>query len=172
MPAACRQSLFLLVLTSILIFSGCASYQLGRHAEPPFRSIYVKPVANASFAPQAQALLTTQIREAFLHDGLIEVETEDQADAVLEVVLREFERHVAATRSDDTGVADKLRLDLRADCTLSDSRTGQVYINKRPIIATADSFPQESSQQAEFQNMPVLTNNLARRIVYEVLQVW
>lgn len=175
MPASLRQPAILLVFTclfSALLLGGCGRYQLGRNAEPPFRSVYVKPVSNASFAPQAQALLTTQVREAFLHDGLVQVRTEDEADAVLEIVLQDFRRTVAATRIEDTGLAEKLRLELRADCTLSDSRTGQVYFKNRLMTATADSFPEESSQQAEFQTMPTLTQNLARRIAYEVLQVW
>lgn len=167
-----KSLLILATLAGALFLAGCGHYELGRHEKPPFRSVYVKPVANASFAPQAQALLTTQIREAILYDGLLEVRTEDEADAVLEVVLQEFDKHIAATRTDDTGLAEKLRLQLKADCTLLDSRTGEIYMNNRSVVATADSFPQDSSVQAEFQSMPVLTQNLARRIAYEVLQVW
>jgi hypothetical protein len=161
-----------LLAASLLALAGCGRYQLGRHAEPPFRSIYIAPVANAAFAPQAQAILTQQIREALLHDGLVQVATIDHADAVLEVVLRDFQRTVAATRIDDTGLAEKLRLELRADCTLTDSRSGRVYFRNRAVSATADAFPEDRPQQAEFQAMPVLTHNLARRIAYEILQVW
>lgn len=162
-----------LTLTAVaILLGGCGHYQLGRDAEPPFRSIYIQPAINESFAPQAQALLTSQIREAFIHDGLLEVSSERDADAVLEVVLKRFDRRVAATRTSDTGLAEKLRLELVAECTLSDNRLGKTYFKKREIRASADSFPQESSAGAEHQTMPVLTGNLAKRIAYEVLQVW
>lgn len=169
-----NRRLFLLLsgLMALWFVSGCANYQLGRHAEPPFRSIYVKPVSNATFAPQAQAILTSQLRENFIHDGMLQVENEADADAVLEVVLRDFDRQIAATRQDDTEIAEKLRFELLADCTLSNNRTGEIYFENRPISATADSFPGDRSQQAEHLAMPVLTRNLARRISYEVLQVW
>lgn len=170
-----RHHLLRLLFASLLIgllTTGCARYQLGRHAEPPFRSIYVKPVSNASFAPQAQAILTRQLRENFLHDGLLQVENEADADAVLVIVLRDFDRQIAATRVEDTELADKLRLELLADCTLLDNRTGRIYFENRPVSATVDTFPGDRSQQAEYQAMPVLTRNLARRISYEVLQVW
>lgn len=161
-----------LLLGCLALPGGCSHYQLGRHAEPPFQSVYVKPVSNASFAPQAQAILTLQIREAFLHDGLLQVDNEDEADATLEIVLVDFRSRVAGSRVEDTEIAEKLRLELGANCTLSDSRTGKVYFKDRPVSATADSFPGDRSQQAEYQAMPVLTQNLARRIAYEVLQVW
>lgn len=174
-PSAGRGASFLflcLLVVTLAFLSGCARYQLGRHAEPPFHSIYVQPVSNASFAPQAQAVLTLQLREAFLHDGLVQVENLDEADAVLRIVLKDFQRRVAATRVEDTALAEKLRLQLEADCTLTDARSGEVYFENRPVTATADSFPEERSQQAEYQTMPILTHNLARRIAYEVLQVW
>lgn len=166
-----KKPLLLLVLATFVL-SGCGHYQLGRDAKPPFRSVYVEPVVNESFAPQAQALLTTQIREALIHDGLLEVRGKGEADAVLTVVLKNFEREVAATRTDDTGLAEKLRLDLAAEITLSDRRSGETYMLRRNVSATADAFPEESATRAEYQSMPVLTHNLARRIAYEVLQVW
>lgn len=168
----CFPFLILAGLVAAVLAGGCSRYQFGRYAEPPFRSVYVKPAANATFAPQSQALLTLQLREAFIHDGLLQVENEARADAVLEIVLSDFERDVAATRQTDTEIADKLRLELTALCTLSDNRTGKIYFEKRPVSATADAFPGDRSQQAEYQAMPVLTRNLARRISYEVLQVW
>lgn len=174
-PARPRSPVSFLLMAGLifaLLASGCARYQLGRQAEPPFRSIYVLPVSNASFAPQAQAILTQQIREAFLHDGLVRVENEDKADAVLEVVLKDFQENVVATRAEDSVLAEKLRLELVADCTLTDSSSGKIYFEDRPVSAAADSFPEDRSQQAEFRAMPVLTQNLARRITYEVLQVW
>lgn len=164
--------LFVVGILASILAGGCARYQLGRHAEPPFRSIYVKPAANATFAPQAQSLLTLQLRENFIQDGLLQVESEAQADAILEIALSEFDSDVAATRQEDTEIAEKLRLKLVALCTLSDNRTGKIYFEARPISANVDAFPGDRSQQAEYQAMPVLTRNLARRISYEVLQVW
>ena len=43
-----------LALFTSAFISGCNSYQLGNPAELPFESIYIKPVSNDSFAPQAQ----------------------------------------------------------------------------------------------------------------------
>lgn len=172
MPNTRLFALLSLGLLTLLFASGCGRYQLGRHAEPPFRSIYIRPVANDTFAAQAQAILSHQLRNQFIRDGLLEVDNERDADAVLEVVLHQFDRRVAATRAEDTEVAEKLELDLLAHCTLVDNRSGEVYFRDRPLTATAESFPQDRPQQAEFQAMPVLAERLARQIAYQVLQVW
>lgn len=152
--------------------SGCGRYHLGRHAEPPFRSVYVRPASNESYAPQVQAIISQQLREYFVRDGLLQVESEGEADAVLEVVLRDYRRRVAATRTEDTELAEKLRHELAALCTLTDARTGQIYFKDRLVHGTADSFPRDRPLQGEFQAMPVLAGDMARRISLEVLQVW
>jgi len=162
----------LLAICLLSLLAGCGRYHLGRHAEPPFRSIYIRPASNDSFAPQVQAIISQQLREQFIRDGLLQVETEGEADAVLEIVLRNYRRDVAATRTDDTAVAEKLRHRLIAVCTLTDARTGQVYFRDRRVEGAADSFPGERPIQGEFQAMPVLAGDMARRISAEVLQVW
>lgn len=163
-------SVFLLLIS--LLLTSCGRYHLGRHSEPPFRTIYIRPASNESFAPQIQAIVTQQLREEFIRDGLLEVTSEAEAHAVLEIVLRDFNREVAATRSEDTTLAAKLRLELTAFCTLTDNRSGEVYFNDRPVQASAQSFPQDRAQQEEYQAMPILAGEMARRISYEVLQVW
>ena len=37
----------------LLILSGCSSYQMGIPDKLPFATIYVEPVENQTFAPQA-----------------------------------------------------------------------------------------------------------------------
>ena len=152
--------------------TGCASYQLGRHEEPPFRTLYVSPVANDSFAPQAQAVLSGQIADHFLRDGLVRISNGDSADVTLEVRLVEYRQDTAATLADDTTLAGVLRLELWADCTLRDNRTGQVYFENRRVTAETRVYPRGRAQEVRDMEMPVLTGKLARRIGYEVLQVW
>ena len=92
-------------------FSGCNSYQFGNPAELAFESIYVQPVTNDSFAPQAQAILSTQIRDAFIRDGRTKLVTSrEAADAVLIVNLTEYNRRAAARQSVDTTVAASFSL--------------------------------------------------------------
>lgn len=168
-----KSLLFPLFITALALWAGgCASYQPGRQAEPPFRTLHLAPVVNESFAPQAQALLTNQIAEHFLRDGTVRLAGEDLADATLQVKLVDFRQTTAATRPDDTGLAGQLRLELAAECTLTDNRTGKVYFENRPVGTEIRIVPGQTAQEAQYVEMPVLTRGLARRIGHEVLQVW
>lgn len=171
----------LLLLAFLAILAGCAGpYQLGRHSEPPFRSVYVKPISNESYAPQVHALLSSRIAEEIARDGLVRIASEHDADATLEVVVRDYTRRIAATRPEDTVIAAKLDLNLVANCTLTDNRTGKIYFQNRQVEANSHFYPEHPDDQrfpqsallSEHQSMPILASNLARDISRTILQTW
>jgi hypothetical protein len=165
-------------------FSGCNSYQLGNPVELPFESIYIKPVTNDSFAPQAQAILSSQIRDAFIHDGRTKLVTSSEAaDAVLVVNLTEYNRRAAGRQSLDTTMAANFRLTLYAEVSLFNQIKGDYYFQERMIQRSSNAYVEDlyatpgDSQtqdflQSEYQAMPRLTRDLARRIADEVLSPW
>ena len=165
-------------------FSGCHSYQFGNPAELPFESIYVQPVTNDSFAPQAQAILSTQVRDVFVRDGRTKLVTSrEAADAVLIVNLTEYSRRAAARQSVDTTVAASFRLTLAVEVSLFNQNKGEYYFQERTIQKSANAYAEDpyatpgASQtqdflQSEYQAMPRLTRDLASRIADEVLNPW
>ena len=173
-----------LTLITASFVSGCKSYQFGNPTELPFNSIYIKPVSNDSFAPQAQALLSAQIREAFIRDGRSQlVISEEAADAVLLVNLTEYKRQSAARRSDDTVLASDFDLTLTAEVSLFNQNKGDYYFQDRRILERSNAYvdnpyrtPGTSKTQdflqSEYQAMPRLTRDLARKIADEVLSPW
>ena len=182
---AFRASLLaMLTALSVAFISGCKSYQLGNPAELPFESIYVKPVNNDSFAPQAQALLSTQIRDAFIRDGRTKLVTsEEAADAVLLVSLTEYDRRAAAKQSNDTVLAADFDLTLIAEVSLFNPNKGDYFFQDRVIEETSNAYvnnpytatgvtQKQDFLQSEYQAMPRLTRNLARKIADEVLSPW
>jgi len=158
--------------------AGCAHYNAGKPADTPFTTIYIEPVANRSFAPQAQALVSTQVRERIMRDGRVRVVGRDEADAILSITLVDYDRESSAVRADDTAVASKFNMRLAAQCTLVDARTGQVYFRDRGTDTEVDAFfgvdealPLQGLQ-SEFQTMPILTEKLSRQIGNMVLHTW
>lgn len=176
--------LAMLTLFTVAFISGCKSYQLGNPVELPFESIYIKAVTNDSFAPQAQALLSAQIRETFIRDGRIQVLSKaEAADAVLFVNLSEYKRRAAARQSVDTAVAAGFSLTLVSEVSLFDQNKGDYFFQNRVIQKSANAFVNDpyaapaATQtqdflQSEYQAMPRLTRELARRIADEVLSPW
>src|SRR5882724_3303785 len=99
------------LLMVILGLAGCAHYQLGTGGRLSFATLYVAPVANKSDEPQAQAVVSTLLREELLHDGRVTlVNSPDAADATLTLVLSNYHREIATVRPGDTGLAREFAL--------------------------------------------------------------
>jgi outer membrane lipopolysaccharide assembly protein LptE/RlpB len=156
-----------------LLLTACAHYQLGPGGKIAFTTLYVEPVENKAMLPQSVALVSTQLRESFLRDGRVTlVDSPAQADATLHVTLTDYSRAVAASRSDDTGLARKFQLTLQAECTLHNNHTGQAYFEKRPVSAIKESYTDSGQLQSEYNTAPLLAASLADNVAHAVLDVW
>lgn len=171
MPRPLTLAGLLVCLTALL--AGCAHYRLGTGATLAFKTLYVAPVANEAALPQAAALVTARVREAFLRDGRLTLAAgPEAADAVLTLRLDQLEREVATVRPDDTGLARKVDLDLVATATLRDRRTGTVLFENRPLVARRQVFTDSGQIQAEYQTLPLLADALAAEAVRAVVDIW
>lgn len=174
-------------LSSVLALAlcgGCASYHLGSPAEPEFESLYVRPAQNESFAPQAQALVSTQLRQALIRDGRIAIVSDPaQADAILEVTLTDYSRSAAARQSTDTVTAQNFDLRLDAQLSLYNQNSGNYYFQGRQLSERSSAYVEnpyadpsalntDSYIQSEYNAMPRLARGLARKIADEVLSPW
>jgi hypothetical protein len=172
-----------LVTALCLCLAGCAHYQLGTTGKLAFSTLYVEPVANRVVTlPQAQGPVGTQVRQAFAQDGRVElVDSPQDADATLTIVLTDYHREVAAVRETDTGLASKFVVTLGATCTLRDNRSGHLFFEKRVVTVQrgvyADSgIPSSAATgdqlQSEYNTIPLLAGDLAGRLTHVVLDVW
>lgn len=153
------------------LFSACSHYQLGTPAELPFKTVYVAPAANESFAPQVQAVLSQQIADALLREG-VKLAGESSADATLEVTITRYERDASATQSGDTALAESFNLIIDATATLTNSKTGEAYFTNRPHSSNQHAFIEGGFQTSEYQATPVLLERLAQQIKNSVVSVW
>lgn len=175
-----RQLSLFAILLGLCFSTGCAHYQLGTEAKLSFHTLYLAPVGNKAKLPQAVAVVTTQLRQAFIADGRVTiVNSPDQADATLTVSLTDYGRAVTSARPDDTGLARKFDLHLTALCTLRDNRTAKALFEQRAvsveqqIFATATPQQSDSNQlQAEYQALPQLATKLADKVAHTALDVW
>jgi hypothetical protein len=169
---------FLLAALALLVFAGCANYQWSRPALP-FKTLYVQPATNDGFAPQAQASLSSQIRQAFIRDGRLKIVSDPaNAEAILQVNLNNYRRNAASRRSDDNELALSFDLVLQARIVLYNPAAGSNYFEPRELSARTSTFASQpnseadSFSRAEYQVMPRLTSELANKIADEVLSVW
>ena len=131
----------LLALITLGLFTACKSYQLGHPAELPFETIYIQPAKNDSFAPQAQALLSSQVREAVIRDGRVKLVADpDAADAVYTMTITEYERRGGTSRQDDTERAEDFDLLLQVQLDLYDQANSEYLFEGRRIQARTHAY--------------------------------
>lgn len=168
-----RLASVLSLLFAVACLAGCSHYRLGTEGTLTFRTLYITPVANKTLLPQAQALVSTQLRETFARDGRVSlVNSPEGADATLTVVINDYHRDVAAVREGDTGLARKFNLVLGANCTLRDNRAAKNLFVERPVAATREAFTDSGQLQAEYQTLPLLADALSAKIAHAALDVW
>ncbi len=161
------------MIGGILALSACAHYQLGTGSKAKFTTLFIAPVTSTTAIPQAQVLVTTQLREAFIHDGRVTlVNSPEDADAVLQISLSGYDRVVAVSRPDDTGLARRFDVTLHAKATLTDNRSKEAYFVQRPLTATRGAFTDSGLVPAEYATLPLLAEQLAKESVHAVLDVW
>lgn len=162
-----------LVLASSLLSPACSHYQLGTRTRLAFATLYVAPVENRALLPQAQAVVSTEIRDALEKDGRVTVvAAPESADAVLHVSLVKYDRDVVATSETDTALAREFALNLQASCTLTDRRTGKPYFTNRLLLVSRNAFTDSGQLQSEYRTLPLLAEALADKVAHTVLDVW
>lgn len=165
--------LFPAVGLCFLLLSGCAGYRLGSGAAQKFTTLFIAPVTTETLIPQARELVTTQLREAFIRDGRVTlVNSPAQADAVLQLSLIGYDRTVVVSRQDDTGLARRLDVTLRAQATLTDQRSKQAFFAQRPLSARRGVFTDSGLGPAEYQGLSLLAEQLAAETAHAVLDTW
>lgn len=156
----------------LLLLSACAHYQLGPPQAPAYRSIYVAPVAVQGLVPQAQALLTENIRQALIRDGNLALSARQKADAILTVTLQDIARETGALQEADTGRAASSLLHLHAVMSLTDRATGEVILSEVPLHVETVALNEPGLIQAEYQAMPILAEQLALQVRNQILYPW
>jgi Lipopolysaccharide-assembly len=156
-----------------LLLSGCSNYRLGTGAEISFRTLHIAPVVNESQLPQAVAIVSTQLREAFLHDPrVILVNTPEEADAILSVTLVGYGRDSQVRQTADTGLTRKFEVTLDAMVTLRDTSDNKPLFENRKVQAVRQVFVDGGQLQAEYTNVPVLAEELAKKVRAAALDTW
>ena len=164
---------FLFCIVGLLTLSGCSSYHLGSGGKLTFTTIYVAPVVNESNLPQSVALVSTQLREAFLKDSRVSLVTNAaDADVVLTVKLTKYSRTSSASQSTDTGLARKFDVTLASEASLRDNHQGKFLFEKRNIEAVREVFTDSGQLQSEYNTVPLLAETLSKNILNATLDVW
>lgn len=164
------------ILALLVVFSGCATYQLGEPGgtNDAFQSVYVSPIRNESTFPMLKSSLTASIRKAISDTGFLSIGSQAGADAVLEIRVISVHRDIAAVSSIDVGRGRKYELEFQTVCSLY-RRNGQqmepVFVD-REIVTRQDIFADSGQVNAEHQAGPEIARKIGQRIAESLVDTW
>ena len=165
-----RAAIAFVIAPLAAVLAGC-NYHLGTEANPPFSSITVAAVKNATYEPQLQAVIHAQLVDSLAQEKSLHV-VPSGGQALISVTLSDYKRDVSAVNPQDTGTASSYDLTLTAKVTLTDVRGGKVLFHDRVFKATLPAFAQTGFINTETQTLPLLTRELAKQIKDAVVDVW
>lgn len=159
---------FLLVLIAFAL-SACQAYRWGEEGIGAATMVYLHPVVNDSFAPQAATLLERELRSALIRDGGARlVNNRKRAETELEVIIESYQEAFVSGRDDDTGRPASLSLDMTIQARWY--RNGQEESIR--FTESAPVYGDPSIREGATMALPQLAEKISRRIRDAMLHPW
>lgn len=166
-----RIAFALLGLCCLLAIS-CAGYRLGPVGRADYKSVAVPMFRNATLRPQLEAQITNAIIKRLQADGSLRVQSVADADIVLTGTIARYQRSTVRSLREDTGVPREYNITITATVEAREARTGRVVLQPTELTGSADTFIGHDQQSAELQVLPLIADDLARKVVRLLVETW
>jgi hypothetical protein len=167
---AARGALVLQLIS--LLATGCAGYHVGPVTQRNFKSIAVPMFRNRTLRPQLEAQITNAIIKGLQQDGSLRVESEPNADVILDGAIIHYERTTLRSLRSDTRVPREFEITITVRVEAKDRRTGEIVLKSTEVTGKSDVFIGEDQQSAELQVLPLIANDVARKVVSLLVESW
>lgn len=162
----------ILTCSVALLLQGCAGYRFGSMLPPDVSSIYVPTFVNQTDQPQIEAQCTSATINELIRDGSLQVESEDNADAILRVTLVQYELAPLAFKREQPTATDEYRVLLTARVSLKNKNTGEI-IFEAPRIRGESTFQLNTDLTSGKRiALPEASRDLAHDIVERIVEFW
>lgn len=158
-------------LCLLALFLGSCGYRLqadpgSRFTDPSIR-MDLRPLANASFVPDAGAVLAGKLREEFRNSGFRGSYERVGAEFVIEGLVKEIREDVVSHGTD--GFALEHRLTLVVDVRVTDAVRGRVFWKEQGLSESASYFAGADFQYTE-SNRRAAIGEVCRRMARRICQ--
>ena len=144
--------------------SGCVGYRVGSMLPPDIRTVFVPTAENRTDEPLIETEVTRAIISQIQLDGSLRISNDPaNADAVLNVTLRNYRLVPVSYRKQQQAQPTEYRIILTAAFTMVESRTGKV------LAQGALSGDMSSAKRA---GLPDAAKRLAHDIVEKMVETW
>jgi len=155
-----------------LLLNGCLGYQLGGTAPAGIKSVYLAPVINKTLEPAIETEVNKALRQRIQFDGRLRLENAGNADAVMEVVLTDYDIHAISYDKDKSSRAREYRLKITADAVLKKSGTGEVISRIHDVYGEGTFSLTSGLTNAKRNVLPAAVSDLARFLLDGLLESW
>ncbi len=155
-----------------LFAAGCAGYHVGPVTQRNFKSIAVPMFRNRTLRPQLEAQITNAIIKGLQRDGSLRIESEPNADVVLDGSVVRYQRTALRSLRTDTGVPREYEITITVRVEAKDRRTGEAVLKSAEVTGKSDVFIGADQQSAEEQVLPLIADDVARKVVGLLVESW
>src|SRR5207253_6324383 len=120
------------LLTSALLFSGCAGYKLGptNGVVAREKSVQFNPFADQTLQPRLTDAIALQLRKELQRDGTYSLATHNDGDIIVTGSLLRYQRYEVSFASNDILTVRDFRIILSAAVTARERSTGKVIFER------------------------------------------
>ncbi len=177
-----------LLATCYLLFvtvSGCG-YTTRSLITKDYQTIYVRPFVNKIditretsvarnyeiYYPLLEKDITRQVINQFMFDGNLRIAREEDADLILEGELVNYRRDALRYTGQDNKEIEEYRISIVVNLKLYDTRKEATLWEVKNLIGDTTYFTQGSLAKSESTAINEAVDDLARRVVDRVVEVW
>jgi len=162
------------LLTAVLtvLTGGCAGYHLGATQALPYRSVAVPMFKNKTLKPQLEAQVTNAIIKRFQADGTLQIESAAEADIVMTGQITKFYRRELRAVRTDVNAPREYRITIEARVEARVRGTGELVFTPLLVEGHADTFIGTNLESADEQALPLIADDLAKRVVSLLAERW
>jgi len=127
---------------------------------------------NRTLRPQLEAQITNAIIKGLQEDGSLRIESEPDADVVLDGDIIRYERNTLRFLRNDSRVPREFEIAITVRVEAKDRRTGDIVLKSTEVTGKSDVFIGADQQSAEFQALPLVADDIARKVVGLLVENW
>jgi hypothetical protein len=167
---ACKTIVF---LACAALLQGCVGYRLGSMLPPDVKTVFIPTFINKTTEPLVDVETTRATTRQVQLDGSLKLAAEQEADTILEVTVHGYDLSpIAYDKGRQRTLADEYRLTLTASVLLKRRMTGEIIV-ENPSVRGDVTFEVGGSLAASKRNaLPGAADDLGRRIVRQIVEVW
>lgn len=160
------KKVLLLAGVFLYLFSSCCTYSF-TGITTGIKSISIPTFENESLKYGLEETFTRAVTDAFIEDNRLKIDNEKQADAVLQVTIKAFER--APFSYDESENVKEYKISITAEVLLKEQETEEELFKNANFSEWATYFPEN---EVEEDGIERVAKKFSEKILQNILESW